>query len=155
MGVEIERKFLVSSNNWRTLGVPVHYAQGYLVSDGYRTVRIRVAGEKGFLTIKGISKGLSRPEFEYEIPVVEAIDMFKLCSLPVIEKFRTKVVFDGKTWEVDEFQGENKGLIMAEIELKSEDETFLIPPWIGKEVTGDIRYFNSRLAVNPYKHWRK
>jgi adenylate cyclase len=155
MGVEIERKYLVSGNEWRTLGVQVHYAQGYLVSDGYRTVRIRVAGEKAFLTIKGTSKGFSRPEFEYEIPVEEAIDMFKLCSLPIIEKFRTKIVFDGKTWEVDEFQGENNGLIMAEIELKSEDEPFTIPSWIGKEVTGDIRYFNSRLSINPYKNWRK
>ncbi len=155
MGVEIERKFLVSGNEWRALGTPVHYAQGYLVADGYRTVRIRVAGENGFLTIKGVSKSFSRPEFEYKIPVEEAIEMLKLCSIPVIEKFRTKVVFEGKTWEVDEFQGENKGLIMAEIELKSEDEPFSIPPWIGKEVTGDMRYFNSRLAVNPFKNWRK
>jgi CYTH domain-containing protein len=155
MGVEIERKFLVSSNGWRTLGVPVHYAQGYLVSDGYRTVRIRVAGEKAFLTIKGTSKGFSRPEFEYGIPVEDAIEMFKLCSLPILEKFRTKVVFDGKTWEVDEFQGENKGLIMAEIELISEEEQFTTPSWIGKEVTGDNRYFNSRLAVNPFRNWKK
>ena len=155
MGIEIERKFLVSSNEWRTLGVPVHYAQGYLVSDGYRTVRIRVAGESAFLTIKGTTKGYSRPEFEYGIPVEEAIEMFKLCSLPVIEKYRTKVLFQGKIWEVDEFQGENKGLIMAEIELKAETESFSIPTWIGKEVTGDYRYLNSRLAVNPFKNWRK
>ncbi|MEI6141238.1 MAG: CYTH domain-containing protein [Mariniphaga sp.] len=155
MGIEIERKFLVSSNEWRKMGDTVRYSQGYLVSDGYRSVRIRVAGEKAFLTIKGTSKGFSRPEFEYGIPLEEAIEMFKLCSLPIIEKFRTKVLFQGKTWEVDEFQGENKGLIMAEIELKSEEDTFSIPPWIGKEVTGDIRYFNSRLAINPYKNWRK
>ena len=155
MGVEIERKFLVSSNEWRKMGDPVRYSQGYLVSDGYRSVRIRVAGEKAFLTIKGTSIGFSRPEFEYAIPVEEAVEMFKLCSLPIIEKFRTKVLFQGKTWEVDEFQGENKGLIMAEIELKSEEDTFSIPPWIGKEVTGDNRYFNSRLAINPFKNWRK
>ena len=155
MGVEIERKFLVAKNDWRTLGIPVLYAQGYLVADVYRTVRIRVAGQDAFLTIKGPSKSFSRSEFEYKIPVEEAIEMLKLCSIPVIEKFRTKVVFEGKTWEVDEFQGENKGLIMAEIELKSEDELFSIPLWIGKEVTGDMRYFNSRLAVNPFKNWRK
>ena len=155
MGVEIERKFLVAKDDWRNLGIPVPFAQGYLVADGYRTVRIRVAGQEAFLTIKGVSKGFSRPEFEYKIPVEEAIEMLKLCSIPVLEKSRTKVVFEGKTWEVDEFEGENKGLIMAEIELKSEDEPFSIPPWIGKEVTGDNRYFNSRLAVNPFKYWRK
>ena len=155
MGVEIERKFLVANDDWRTFGIPVPFAQGYLVADGYRTVRIRVAGQDAFLTIKGVSKGFSRPEFEYKIPIEEAIEMLKLCSIPVLEKSRTKVVFEGKTWEVDEFEGENKGLIMAEIELKSEDEPFSIPPWIGKEVTGDNRYFNSRLAVNPYKNWKK
>ena len=155
MGVEIERKFLVRNENWRRLGDPVRYAQGYLVSDGYRTVRVRVAGSKGYLTIKGMIKGLSRPEFEYEVPVGEATEMLCLCSIPVVEKFRTKILYEGKTWEVDEFEGENKGLILAEIELKSEDEPFQIPSWIGKEVTVDVRYFNSRLAVNPFKSWKK
>jgi len=153
MGVEIERKFLVKNDDWRDLGVPIHYAQGYLVADGEKTVRVRVAGEKGFLTIKGRSEGFSRKEFEYPVPVSEALEMLKLCSIPMIEKYRTRVLHEGKIWEVDEFEGENKGLIMAEIELKSEDETFLIPSWIGPEVTGDIRYFNSYLARNPYKNW--
>ncbi len=153
MGMEIERKFLLGNDDWRPLGIPVHYAQGYLVADGERTVRVRVAGTKAFLTIKGKSQGFSRKEFEYEIPVDEALEMLRLCAIPVIEKYRTKVLFEGKIWEIDEFEGENKGLIMAEIELKSEDETFALPSWIGKEVTGDIRYFNSSLAQNPFKNW--
>lgn len=153
MGLEIERKFLLKNEDWRSLGVPVHYAQGYLVADGERTVRVRVAGSKGFLTIKGQTQGFSRKEFEYEVPVDEALEMLKLCSIPMVEKYRTKVLFDDKIWEVDEFEGDNKGLIMAEIELKSEDESFAIPPWIGLEVTGDIRYYNSFLARNPFKNW--
>ena len=153
MGMEIERKFIVSNDDWRRLGSPVHYAQGYLVADGERTVRVRVAGAKGFLTIKGQTQGFSRKEFEYEVPVDEAREMLKLCSIPMVEKYRTRILYDDKIWEVDEFEGDNKGLIMAEIELKSEDETFAIPPWIGPEVTGDVRYFNSFLARNPYRNW--
>jgi len=153
MGMEIERKFLLSNDDWRPLGIPVHYAQGYLVADGERTVRVRVAGTSAFLTIKGKSQGFSRSEFEYEIPVDEALEMLKLCAIPVIEKYRTKILFEDRIWEIDEFEGENKGLIMAEIELKSEDELFAVPPWIGQEVTGDIRYFNSNLAKNPFKNW--
>jgi CYTH domain-containing protein len=153
MGIEIERKFLLRNNDWRPLGVPVHYAQGYLVADGQRTVRVRVAGKQGFLTIKGKSQGISRNEYEYEIPAAEAMEMFQLCAIPVIEKYRTRVLYEGKIWEVDEFEGPNKGLIMAEIELKSEDETFAVPPWIGQEVTGDFRYFNFYLAQNPFNNW--
>jgi len=153
MGMEIERKFLLRNDAWRTLGVPVHYAQGYLVADGERTVRIRVAGNNGFLTIKGQSAGFSRKEFEYPVPVDDAIEMLELCALPTIEKYRTKILFEGKIWEVDEFEGDNKGLIMAEIELLTEDEIFVVPPWIGEEVTGDVRYFNSFLARNPHKNW--
>ena len=153
MGMEIERKFLLSNDNWRTLGIRIHYAQGYLVADGERTVRVRIAGTEGFLTIKGKSKGFSRKEFEYPIPVDEATEMLQMCTLPAIEKYRTKVLIDGKIWEIDEFEGENKGLIMAEIELNSEDETFAVPSWIGQEVTGDVRYFNSWLAQNPFKNW--
>jgi len=151
--MEIERKFLLKNEDWRSLGVPVHYAQGYLVADGERTVRVRVAGAKGFLTIKGQTQGFSRKEFEYEVPVDEALEMLKLCSIPMVEKYRTKVLYEDKIWEVDEFEGDNKGLIMAEIELNSEDETFAIPPWIGPEVTSDIRYYNSFLARNPFKNW--
>lgn len=153
MGIEIERKFLVRNDDWRSLGVPIHYAQGYLVADEVRTVRIRIAGANGFLTIKGQSQGISRNEFEYQIPITEALEMLKLCTIPVIEKFRTKVLYEGKIWEVDEFEGKNKGLILAEIELKSEDEAFSIPPWIGTEVTGDLRYYNSRLARYPFSNW--
>jgi len=153
MGMEIERKFLLSNDDWRTLGVPIHYAQGYLVADGDRTVRVRIAGTEGFLTIKGKSEGFSRKEFEYKIPVDEALEMLRLCNFPTIEKYRTKIGYEGKTWEIDEFEGENKGLIVAEIELNSEDETFAVPPWIGQEVTGDIRYFNSSLVKNPFKNW--
>lgn len=153
MAIEIERKFLVNNDDWRRLGTPVHYAQGYLVADGERTVRVRVAGANGFITIKGQSQGISRLEFEYLIPREEALEMLQLCVSPMIEKYRTKVRHEGKIWEIDEFEGDNKGLIMAEIELKSEDETFSIPPWIGEEVTGDVRYFNSQLAVYPFKNW--
>jgi len=153
MGIEIERKFLVKKDNWRTLGIPMHYVQGYLVSDGERTVRVRVAGANGFITIKGQSQGISRLEFEYLIPREEALEMLQLSSIPLIEKYRTKVRYEGKLWEIDEFEGTNKGLIMAEIELKSEDETFSVPDWIGQEVTGDLRYYNSSLARNPYTNW--
>ena len=153
MGVEIERKFLVCNEDWRSLGTPVQYAQGYLAADGVRTVRIRIAGDDGFLTIKGASTGISRLEFEYAIPASDALEMLRLCSIPVITKYRTKIAYEGKIWEVDEFEGENKGLIMAEIELTSEDESFGIPPWIGKEVTGDLRYFNSQLSINPFRNW--
>jgi adenylate cyclase len=153
MGIEIERKYLVKDDNWRSLGVPVHYVQGYLVSDGIRTVRVRIAGDKGYLTIKGKSNGYSRAEFEYPVPAADAKEMLKLCTIPVIEKYRTKVSYGGKIWEIDQFEGQNKGLIMAEIEIISEDEEFVMPPWIGEEVTGDLRYFNSNLAVYPFQNW--
>ncbi len=153
MGIEIERKYIVTNDNWRSLGVPVHYVQGYLVSDNIRTVRVRIAGDNGYLTIKGKSNGFSRAEFEYPVPSTDAKEMLKLCTIPVIEKYRTKVLYGGKIWEIDEFEGQNKGLILAEIEILSEDEEFVIPPWIGEEVTGDFRYFNSSLAVCPFKNW--
>ena len=153
MGIEIERKFLLLNDSWRSLGTPVHYSQGYLVADGERTVRVRVAGTVGFITIKGRSSGISRKEFEYQIPVNEAVELMDLCIASIIEKYRTKVLFDGKIWEIDEFEGDNKGLIMAEIELKSQDETFAVPPWISREVTGDYRYFNSYLSRIPFKNW--
>jgi adenylate cyclase len=153
MALEIERKFLLINDDWRQLGTPVHYAQGYLVADDFRTVRVRVAGNEGFLTIKGASEGFSRLEFEYPIPIAEASEMLGLCVMPMIEKFRTKISFEGKVWEIDEFEGDNRGLIMAEIELHSEEESFIIPPWIGEEVTGDKRYFNSQLALHPFQSW--
>lgn len=153
MATEIERKFLVINDSWRELGLPVHYAQGYLAADAERTVRVRIAGEKAYLTIKGPTDGISRKEFEYEIPPVEAREMLPLCPFPVIEKYRTRIDRKGKIWEVDEFKGDNEGLIMAEIELQSPDEVVDLPSWIGDEVSGDPRYFNSYLAKNPYKYW--
>jgi adenylate cyclase len=153
MAIEIERKYLVNGEEWRELALPVQYAQGYLVADEIRTVRVRIAGDSGFLTIKGKSGGMSRQEFEYPIPLDDARELLLLSKIPVIEKKRTRIEWGGKIWEVDEFEGKNKGLIMAEIELNSEDENFTIPPWIGKEVTGDLRYFNSYLSQNPYTEW--
>jgi len=153
MGIEIERKYLVRNKEWQTLGSAIPYSQGYLVADGVRTVRVRLAGRNGYLTIKGKSEGFRRKEFEYVVPYADALEMLGLCALPLIEKQRTRVLHEGKIWEVDEFYGENNGLIIAEIELKSEDETFSVPNWIGEEVTGDPRYYNSSLVRNPFKNW--
>ena len=155
MGIEIERKFLVKSDGWRKLGCAVRYAQGYLCSDRNRTVRVRTVGDKGFLTVKGRGSGIAHPEYEYEIPYNEARTMLdELAEKPVIAKTRTKIPFAGFVWEVDEFFGDNEGLVMAEIELPSVDASFEKPEWIGEEVTGDPRY-NSMLARNPYKNWRR
>lgn len=155
MGIEIERKFLVKSDAWRSLAPAVRYAQGYLCSDRDRTVRVRTIGDKGFLTIKGRGTGIAHPEYEYEIPYADARAMLnELAQKPIIDKTRTKIPFGGYVWEVDEFFGDNEGLVMAEIELPSEDAPFEKPDWIGEEVTGDARYYNSMLAKNPYKNWR-
>jgi len=153
MAIEIERKYLVKSGEWRESAIPVQYAQGYLVADEVRTVRVRIAGNSGFLTIKGKSEGMSRKEFEYEIPLPDARELLLLSKIPIVEKKRHRIEWKGKTWEVDVFEGRNEGLILAEIELKSEDERFSVPPWIGEEVTGDLRYFNSYLSQNPYQEW--
>ena len=156
MGIEIERKFLVKSDGWRKLGCAERYAQGYLCSDRNRTVRVRTVGDKGFLTVKGRGSGIAHPEYEYEIPYNEARTMLdELAEKPVIDKTRTKIPFAGFVWEVDEFFGDNEGLVMAEIELPSVDASFEKPEWIGEEVTGDPRYYNSMLARNPYKNWRR
>ena len=154
MGTEIERKFLVTENSWRSLAAGVKYRQGYLNSVKERTVRVRTIDDKGFLTIKGITTGASRAEYEYEIPVGDADALLDdLCEKPLIEKNRYKIDFEGFVWEVDEFFGENKGLIVAEVELESEDQAFEKPGWIGEEVTGDPKYFNSNLINNPYLKW--
>lgn len=156
MAKEIERKFLVKGDAWRKLATGTHYRQGYLSTVKERTVRVRTIADKGFLTIKGISVGATRAEFEYVIPVEEANAMLDhLCERPLIEKVRYKINYDNHTWEVDEFEGENQGLIFAEIELKDENEAFQIPQWIGEEVTGDPRYFNSNLIKNPFTKWKK
>ena len=154
MGTEIERKFLLKNDAWRNLAEGVHYRQGYLNSAKERTVRVRTINDKGFLTVKGSNVGATRIEFEYEISKNECdIMLAELVEKPVIEKTRYKVDYMGFIWEIDEFFKENIGLIVAEIELKSENQKFEIPEWIGKEVTNDPRYFNSNLINNPYTNW--
>lgn len=154
MAVEIERKFLVTGDAWRDAPA-VFYSQGYLNRDKRRTVRVRIAGEEAFLTVKGQSAGASRAEFEYPIPLWDARDLLALCEQPLVEKYRRKIPYEGFVWEVDEFLGENQGLVVAEIELPGEDTRFSIPDWVGEEVTSDVRYFNSNLSLHPYCHWSK
>lgn len=154
MAKEIERKFLITGNAWRALAEGTAYRQGYLSTVKERTVRVRTIDDKGFLTIKGITVGATRAEYEYEIPAADANEMLDdLCERPIIEKNRYKVPLDGFVWEIDEFGGVNDGLLVAEIELESEDQAFTKPDWIGEEVTGDPRYFNSNLIANPYTTW--
>jgi CYTH domain-containing protein len=154
MPTEIERKFLVTGSEWRQ-AKGSHVRQGYLNRDKERTVRVRLAGEKAFLTIKGLSDGASRDEFEYEIPVTQAEQLLSLCDGPILHKVRHVVEYSGLIWEVDEFLGENEGLVVAEVELEREDQPFQRPSWLGQEVTDDPRYFNSNLCTNPYSKWRK
>ncbi|MGV7210017.1 CYTH domain-containing protein [Oxalobacteraceae bacterium A2-2] len=154
MGVEIERKFLLRGEAWRTLGEPVLLRQGYLSSQRERVVRVRIEGGRGVLTIKGANQGASRGEWEYEIPVAEAAELLdRLCERPLIEKYRRRIAHGGHVWEVDEFLGENAGLAVAEIELSAEDEAFDKPDWAGEEVTADVRYLNSNLIKHPYTAW--
>lgn len=152
MAIEIERKFLVIGDAWRD-APPVFYSQGYLNRDKARTVRVRIAGEEAFLTIKGTSVGARRAEFEYPIPLWDARELLALCEQPLIEKNRRKILHEGFIWEVDEFLGENLGLVVAEIELPAEDAAFTKPDWVGAEVTDDARYFNSNLSRTPFTHW--
>lgn len=153
MALEIERKFLVKEYQWRD-GQGTLYRQGYLNSDKKRNVRIRVIGDRGYLTVKGISKGTVRLEYEYEIPKADADAMLNdLCEKPLIEKNRYTIDHKGFVWEIDEFFGDNKGLIVAELELESEDQEYLKPEWIGEEVTGDPKYFNASLIHRPYSKW--
>jgi adenylate cyclase len=154
MPQEIEYKFLVTGDDYKGLSLPVLYRQGYLSSTPERVVRVREAGGKGYLTIKGANRGATRSEFEYEIPLVEAQELLLLCEQPIIEKLRYFVAYKGFTWEIDEFSGENAGLVIAEIELPAEDTPFEKPHWIGEEVTHDARYYNSNLIKNPYRHWK-
>lgn len=154
MGVEIERKFLVNSDAWRTLGEPVFFRQGYLSTHKERTVRVRIEGERAVLTIKGKNVGATRGEWEYPLPVAEAAELLDgLCEQPLIEKYRRKIAHGGHVWEVDEFLGVNAGLVVAEIELQSESELFDKPQWIAQEVTDDVRYLNSNLIKHPYSAW--
>ena len=155
MGQEIERKFLVNLSKWQQLVKPKgnHLRQGYLLTDPNKTIRVRQTSDKGFLTIKGLSVGATRPEYEYEIPINETIELLDNFSVSELSKIRYIILFGDKIWEVDEFLGDNLGLIVAEIELESEDETFEIPDWIDKEVTDQEKYYNSNLTLDPFKNW--
>ena len=154
MGQEIERKFLVRNDTWRTKATRTRYRQGFLSTEPERTVRVRVAGDRGTLTIKGKTIGATRAEFEYDIPVAEAEQLLDtLCQRPLIEKVRYVLREGSHTWEVDVFEGDNTGLVVAEIELQAEDEAFERPDWLGEEVTDDPRYFNANLVKSPYATW--
>lgn len=155
MGKEIERKFLLNRMEWGKTSKPVgeHFKQGYLLTAPEKTIRIRTTATKGWLTIKGISVGASRLEYEYEIPLSEAAELLENFSTSALEKIRYKITFEGNIWEIDEFLGDNFGLIVAEIELLSEDQVFGIPGWISEEVTGVQKYYNSNLTLNPFKDW--
>jgi adenylate cyclase len=154
MGTEIERKFLLVNDAWRGLGEGKPYCQGYISSGERTTVRVRTVEEKGFLTVKGPTMGLVRAEYEYQIPYHDAMEMLAtLCAQPFIEKIRYIIPFSGSTWEIDEFKGANDGLIVAEIELDDPQQKFVMPPWIGQEVSDDPRYRNANLVRNPYSMW--
>ena len=154
MGVEIERKFLVQGEAWKALADPVFFRQGYLSSHHERTVRVRIEGDRAVMTIKGKNVGATRGEWEYPIPVQDAAELLDgLCEQPLIEKYRRKIAVGAHVWEVDEFLGANAGLVVAEIELAAEDETFDLPEWVGDEVTGDARYYNSNLIRHPFSDW--
>ena len=156
MAQEIEKKFLVAGEFKESAKKATRITQGYLSSVPERTVRVRVKGEKGYITVKGIGNdsGASRFEWEKEIPVEDVCDLLKICEPGVIDKTRYLVDCDGHTFEVDEFYGDNDGLVVAEVELSDENEAFTRPSWLGEEVTGDKKYYNSMLMKNPYKNWK-
>jgi len=155
MPKEIERKFLIKPEAWKELIKPAgkHYKQGYLTGTDDVTIRVRIAESKGFLTLKGKTTGISRDEFEYEIPYHDAINIMNSFTSVGTEKIRYKIPIGNLIWEVDEFLGANAGLIVAEVELQTEDEVFDKPSWLANEVSDDPRYFNSNLATHPYSNW--
>jgi CYTH domain-containing protein len=154
MGIEIERKFLLRSDAWRGQGDATLLRQGYLSSQAERVVRVRIEDGAAVLTIKGRNTGASRGEWEYPLPVEDAqVFLDQLCEQPIIEKYRHRVVHEGMTWEIDEFLGVNAGLVVAEIELESEEQAFARPDWLGEEVTDDARYYNANLIAHPYSQW--
>jgi CYTH domain-containing protein len=153
MAEEIERKFLVEGDEWRTLGHGEVVRQGYLSTVKERTVRIRMVAEQAWITIKGLTVGATRSEFEYPIPLGDAAQMLELCEQPIIEKTRHVVEAGGLRWEIDEFAGVNRGLIVAEVELDDPDQPIELPDWIGVEVTDDPRYYNANLIAHPYSVW--
>ncbi|MEQ9552558.1 MAG: CYTH domain-containing protein [Coleofasciculus sp. G3-WIS-01] len=154
MAIEIERKFLVKGDQWRTLGQGMLYRQGYIATQNLTTVRVRLVGAQGYLTIKGKTESFSRAEYEYPIPESDAQEMLEtLCDRPLIEKTRYRIECKGLVWEVDEFIGENEGLIFAEVELSDENQVLDLPDWIGQEVTGDPKYYNANLVRHPFIQW--
>lgn len=155
MAVEIEKKFLLIDERWKKDSTAEIYYQGYISSGTGKTVRVRIAGEKAFLTIKGKHSGISRMEFEYEIPMDDAKALLaEICEQPIIHKKRYRVKYGGFLWEIDEFYGENQGLVLAEIELEDENQEFPLPEWLGREVSHDGRYYNASLRLNPYSKWK-
>ena len=148
MGMEIEHKYLVTGDDYRRMACETcEIKQGFLSRVPERVVRVRVRDDKGFITIKGKGSAAAHPEFEYEVPLVDAIEMLALCEPPIIEKTRHIVMHEGNRWEVDEFHGDLQGLVIAELEVSSEDYRYSLPPFVGEEVTGDPRYYNSQLGV--------
>ncbi|MBT0570510.1 CYTH domain-containing protein [Curvibacter sp. CHRR-16] len=152
MALEIERKFLVNGQPWQGL-IGQRLQQGYLNRDKARTMRVRIAGDTAWLTIKGASQGAVRNEFEYPIPVADAHTLLTLCDGPLIDKTRYRIPHANLVWEVDVFHGDNAGLVVAEVELADEHQAIALPDWVGAEVTHDVRYFNSALAQHAYKYW--
>ena len=154
MGTEIERKFLLAGESWKEGAQGTLFRQGYLSMVPERNVRVRTQGEKAFLTIKGRTEGVSRLEFEYEIPLADARHLLDaLCERPLIEKTRYLISHGGLVWEIDVFHGDNAGLVVAEVELEHEAQTFEKPPWVGEEVSDDPRYYNASLVKHPFNRW--
>jgi adenylate cyclase len=153
---EIERKFLVKPRDFDAMAQGVEIRQGYLAASPTRSVRVRIYGPKAFVTIKGATKGASRDEYEYEIPLEDAREILeRLCDLAPVDKVRYRIPIGNHVWEVDRFRGANEGLIVAEVELKSETEQVALPDWIDREVTGDPRYYNSNLSQHPFRTWKQ
>ena len=157
MAIEIEHKFLLANNNWREhITRSIKYRQGYLSSQATSSIRVRISDDHAWLNIKSATIGTHRNEYEYEIPLPDANEIMNtLCKKPIIEKTRHFVVDEGNIWEIDEFDGDNQGLIIAEIELSEIDQTFSKPHWLGEEVTHDLRYYNNNLSNHPYSEWRE
>ncbi|TVQ44675.1 MAG: CYTH domain-containing protein [Gloeocapsa sp. DLM2.Bin57] len=154
MPTEIERKFLVKPAQWRSPNPGVFYSQGYLTTNQGLTVRVRIAGAQAFLTIKGPTQNYSRLEFEYPIPLADAqIMLDTLCDRPLIEKIRYQVQHQGLIWSIDEFKGDNAGLMIAEVELTTENQLVELPDWVGEEVSHDTKYYNASLVKYPYSQW--
>ena len=154
MAKEIERKFLVQAR-WKPQDEGIKIAQGYLSTVPERTVRVRIKGDKGYLTIKGKNQGISRAEFEYEIPRSDAEELLKLAEQPILSKTRYLEQHGNRLWEIDVFAGENQGLVVAEVELPDEQAEFSRPDWLGQEVSGDVRYYNANLIKKPFSLWKK